>query len=589
MSGPNKLFARGESAVFLAIVAAVLVVLNVLSVGIFLRADLTERRLFSLSDGSQRVSSRLRDRMIIRAYFTEDLPPPFNATSRYVRDLLQEYAAASNGRIRLEFVDPTADPTAGENCERRPIEEPCASRDGVNKVAHQVIEREELSMKEGYRGIAFIYMGNTRQIAVVEDTAGLEYQITTILKDMTGERMPVGLLTGHEEPTAEQGHKLLAERAKTYSFRSVDLSGGDREVPREIRALIISGPTKELNERELRRIDQYLMRGGSVGIFTGNVNVDIEQAPNFTASEATHGLNRLLEGYGVRIGKNLVFDRQCVPLPARGPGGMPVLLPYPAWPVVAFNEQQSAHPVAFRLSQTVMPFASSLSRPRLRAAKNLKVTDLMRTSAESWLQSGSFELDPMQRWRPEGRSGPFTLAIAAEGRIPSAFANRPAASDSAESSETNDIEAPPRATKDARLLIVGSSGFGDDNILAFLARMQRSQTPSNLAFLLNAVDWLAQDADLVAVRAKEVEDPQVEAPRELRQQMQQANEQEENAQTRRQQREAQQRRTEAEAGWEAKKALYKWGNTFAWPLLFAIFGVVRWRLRVSRRANVKLD
>ncbi|MCC7539512.1 MAG: GldG family protein [Deltaproteobacteria bacterium] len=589
MSGTtqNKLFARGESAIFLVVVTAVLVVLNVLSIGIFYRADLTERRLFSLSDGSHRVASRLRDKMTIRAYFTEDLPPPFNATSRYVRDLLEEYAAASNGRIRLEFVDPTADPTAGENCDTRPITQPCASRDGVNKVAHQVIEREELSMKEGYRGIAFLYLGNTRQIAVVEDTAGLEYEITTILKEMTGERMPVGLLTGHDEPTTEQGHKLLAERAKTYSFRSVDLSGGDREVPREIRALIVSGPTKELNERELRRIDQYLMRGGSVGIFTGNVNVEIEQAPNFTAAEATHGLNRLLEGYGIRINKNLVFDRQCVPLPARGPGGMPVLLPYPAWPVVSFNEQQSAHPVAFRLPQVVMPFASVLSRPRLRASKSVRVTDLMRTTDESWVQSGSYELDPMQRWRPEGRGGPFTLAIAAEGRLRSAFAGRPAA-EGGESSESGNIEAPATATKDARLLVVGSSGFADDNILAFLSRMQRSQTPSNLALLLNAVDWLAQDADLVAVRAKEVEDPQVEAPRELRQQMQQANEQEENAQTRRQQREAQQRRTQAEAEWDAKKALYKWGNTFAWPLLFAIFGIVRWRLRLAQRASVKL-
>lgn len=578
MSSSKKLFARGESAVFVLVVAGVLIALNVLSVGLFARLDLTERRLFSLSDGSKRVAARLTDRMVIRAYFTEDLPPPFNATARYVRDVLQEYQAASNGRIQVEFIDPTDNPEA----QRR------AERDGINKVAHQVIEREELSVKEGYRGIAFAYKGNTRQIAVVQDTAGLEYEITTILKELTGDRLAVGLLTGHDEPTAEQGLKLLNERAKTYSFRSVDLSGGEREVPREIRALLVVGPTKEINERELRRIDQYLMRGGSVGIFTGSVKVDIETAPNFTGTAATHGLNRLLEGYGIRMGNNLAFDAQCVRLPARGPGGFPVLLPYPAWPVISFNEQQSAHPTAFRLPQIVMPFASTLSRPRLRPGKNIRVTDLMRTTEQSWLQTGTYELDPSQRWAPGGRTGPFTLAIAADGRLPSAFAGHPSSSSSDGDSGGGDIQAPERAERDARLLVVGSAGFSDDAVIGFLSRMQRSETPSNLAFLLNSVDWLAQDADLVAVRAKEVEDPEIEVPRELQQQMEQAGRQEENAQTRREQRQAQERRKEAEAAWNAKKDLYKWGNMLAWPLLFAVIGIVRWRLRLARRASIRL-
>ena len=43
-----------------------------------------------LAEGSERLASSLDDRMEITAYFTEDLPAPFNATARQVRDLLDE-------------------------------------------------------------------------------------------------------------------------------------------------------------------------------------------------------------------------------------------------------------------------------------------------------------------------------------------------------------------------------------------------------------------------------------------------------------------------------------------------------------------
>ena len=88
-----------ESLAFIGVMAAILVVLNLLGIFVFGRVDVTEKRLFSLSDGSKRLVQGLPEELEITAYFTKDLPPPFNATERYVRevDLSRLHQALASG------------------------------------------------------------------------------------------------------------------------------------------------------------------------------------------------------------------------------------------------------------------------------------------------------------------------------------------------------------------------------------------------------------------------------------------------------------------------------------------------------------
>src|SRR5437763_12803577 len=90
--------AATESLAFMGAVGVCLVLLNVLGIYFFGRVDVTGDSLFSLSKGSKDVVAKLDDTLEITAYFTKDLPPPFNATERYVRDILDEYQAASHGK-----------------------------------------------------------------------------------------------------------------------------------------------------------------------------------------------------------------------------------------------------------------------------------------------------------------------------------------------------------------------------------------------------------------------------------------------------------------------------------------------------------
>src|SRR5690606_32282234 len=148
------------------------------------RFDCTRSGIFSLSEGSRELARSLEDRMEIVAYFSANLPPPHNATERYVRDLLAEYAAASNGNVHVTVVSPETD------AERRRAES-----DGVRLVAQRIFANDSVSVVEGYRGIALKYLGQTESIPVVESTTGLEYRITMAMKELTGEKEKIGFLS----------------------------------------------------------------------------------------------------------------------------------------------------------------------------------------------------------------------------------------------------------------------------------------------------------------------------------------------------------------------------------------------------------
>jgi len=65
---------------------------------------------------------------------------------------------------------------------------------------------------------------------------------------------------------------------------------------------------KDVSEKELRRIDQFLMKGKSLAVFASAVNVKASDA-TMNASLSTHGLDKLLDGYGITLNKDVVLDR----------------------------------------------------------------------------------------------------------------------------------------------------------------------------------------------------------------------------------------------------------------------------------------
>src|SRR2546428_14148683 len=79
------------------------------------RIDLTQGRLFTLSEGTRAVLSKLESPVKIRLYFTQadaGVPLPIKAYGRRVEDLLAEFRQAGLGNVLLEKLDPPADSDA---------------------------------------------------------------------------------------------------------------------------------------------------------------------------------------------------------------------------------------------------------------------------------------------------------------------------------------------------------------------------------------------------------------------------------------------------------------------------------------------
>ena len=563
-SKSQKKVAR-ESISFLLIVGAILVVLNVLSAYFAPpRIDLTHNNLFSLADGSKDVVQNLDDRLEITAYFTKELPPPFNATERQVRDLLQEYKAASDGKVRISFVDVGED--EGESAARA---------DGVQKVAHQNIEQDQVSVIEGYRGLVLKFLGEKKTIPVVQNTQGLEYTLTTAIKELTGKKKPIGIVKGHEGPSIAKGLTRLAEILPTYEVKEIDAA---EEIDQNLAAVLIVGPQSAFSQTELQRIDQYVMRGGSLGVFGGSLNIDLNGP---TSSAVDTGLNELLKGWGVELGSELIADWQCGRAPMRGAMGIQVMVPYPAIPVIQLDAAQREHPAMFRLASPMMPFTSSVKITD--APEGVKIATLANSSENSWAIDGdSVSLQPRdpRQWVMSRNLGPFPLAVAVSGTLPSAFGG-------ISSPEGQNIDTPAKAEQPVRVLVIGASSFLRDEFLPPKPPNGEVQLSAGISLALNAIDWLASDSDLIAIRAKTIEEPALDIPEQVvsaenaaRAAAEGGDEQGvQNALT---------ERKGAIKSWDSKKSAYRWLNTLGIPALFALYGIIRWRRRLNMKKTLTI-
>jgi ABC-2 type transport system permease protein len=589
MAQNNKARASGQSATFLLLLGGIFVLLNVLGVFVNVRSDWTDRELFSLSNGSKRLVSTLSDRMEITAYFSPDLPPPHNATERYVRDLLTEYKDASKGNVALRFVHPSKDE-----------EKQAAERDGVKRVQDQKLESDSFSVYEGFRGVAFKYKGDTRAIPAISNTDGLEYEITQIIKELAGEKVKIGVVGGHNPDPAPDPMQMQMGMQKpkggvkmdaikgylpTYEVQEVKL---DKEVSTDLKALLVVQPESAFTETELRYLNQFVMKGGSLAVMGGYVQVDMN-GQNPTGKPVDSGLNKLLEKWGVTmIPGAMVADAQCGRARMPTNFGIPIAVPYPPAPVVTFEDKQREHPVLFRLDQVPMPYITPLAlNDALKGDNEVKRTVLAQSTKYSWAMRGEpIDLKARERWEVPKERESFVLGVAFEGKLPTAFGEEAVSSAEGGDEGASAIKAPARAEKPVHVLVFGTGYFLRDEFMP-PSQGQRVVPGGAAALALNAIDWLAQDSDLIAIRAKSVEDPSLEVPQKvkeaeatIREAIGEQNEDKADA--------AFKERKDSMAAWDSKKTTYRWANTLGLPLAFAVFGIIRWRVRKATRANLKL-
>jgi gliding-associated putative ABC transporter substrate-binding component GldG len=536
---------RNQTIFFIVGVAIILVLVNLLSLKGFFRLDLTRDKKFTLSQASIDTVRSLKDTITVSAYFTENLPPPYAQHARYVRDLLEEYLAASSGHFAFLFLDPAASETQEDKALKkemkrdifgRLIREPTSvetelSELGLQPVEIRVIEDDQQQTKRAYMGIVIRYQEKHEVIPVVQNLSDLEKDMTSLMRKLTRIREPkLGLIKDAMGPQIE---KLSQQLRQNMAIVPVDLKQ-DGEISDDIDALLVVGPGEHFGDHGALKIDHFLRKGKNAAILVDRFNVDprtFQQQPVGPSSK-THEVLDLVKGYGIEIEPSLVADASCASLNMQeNRAGFMFSLPikYPFVPELMNLSSES--PITKGLSGVILPFVSKLT---ITPKEGFPINVLAKSSKVSWLEKEPLDLNPRRNWGDANiqPDGPHALVAEARGVLPAFDAN----SAHKESTEAKPLE--------SRLVVVGTSAFLWDDFLS----------PANMVFALNIVDYLLADSALLTMRAREF----TEAP------------------------------LDAELS-DGVRQTVKFANIIGVPFLLVLYGLIRWRLREARRRSLKIS
>jgi gliding-associated putative ABC transporter substrate-binding component GldG len=523
----------------IAFTVAALVLLNLVATRVVGRLDLTEDKVYTLSPASRAMVRALPDYLTIKAYLSSDLPPELAALRRYARDLLAEYREAAGGHLRFEVYDPDGDEALEDQ----------ASRCGVAKVAVQVRRGDKAEVGRHYLGLCLHYNGRSRPLSQISQAAGLEYQITGLIKSLTQKKRKVAFSTGHGERDLGQDYSFV-KRALQMELDVVTLNPSENPITDDVDLLVVAGPRRPLEDRALREIDAFLMKGnGALFLLDGMEPVPAGDAAAGGDRRAGRpidtGLDPLLERYGFRVGRDLVFDAPGAAGPV-GPDEQELYANLPAFVAARPDAAASSLPILTGVPALAFPFASSvaLAGPLAAGAPRGQLWRLAQTSADAWRQLDVFSLGaptPAPPRAARDAAAPFALAYAYLGILTSAYA--------AEGRQGMAAAARTESRRPVHLVVVGDSDFVSDRYMRALRALPVYAGGAEM--LLNSVSWTLEEEALVSLRASVL------------------------------------RARPIDAG-SLQATTVTWANAVGVPALFCAAGLVRWRWRRAARQRQTL-
>lgn len=399
-----------------------------------LRVDLTENRLYTLSEGSRDIISGLSEPVTLKLFYSQTaaLKGPesmrlYNNYYAYIRDLLKEYAKLSGGKIRLEFVDP------------RPDSEAAAEAVRYGLPSEPVTNEERF-----FFGLVLLTeFGQEKTIPFFAlDRQGLlEYDISrTIYNATQRNRKRVGVLTSLDlfgSTASPYMAKMLRMQGKKtpgawnligqlqQDYRLVPLPS-DVEKIEDVDALLIVHP-ENLHERALYAIDHYVMKGGKLIVFVDpyfTADATSEEAAPGAASRGKQpsGFSRLLGAWGLEMVPDaVVADPNLGSMVQFSEGERNrKLITLLSLSGSALNRNE---PITAKLDDVKMLNAGCL---KVREVRNIRArTLLLTTDSANLLKTEGLDLgqpDPealMQKFK-SGRE-PLILATKLTGRFDTAF------------------------------------------------------------------------------------------------------------------------------------------------------------------------
>ncbi len=505
-NGKKANWGWGTGVAALVVALCIVVAFNVILRGINARWDMTQEKLYRLSDGTGNILRDLDEPVSLMFFFSRqsETPPMLTMWARRVEDLLDEYKRSGGAMIDVSTFDP------------RPDSE-------IEDMAHKYgLPGQPMGHGRLYMGLV-ISTGDRHEIIPFLDPRQehlMEYNITRLIARVARPSKPVvGVISslpvlGDQRPPYPMPNMpppapawfAFRDLRKDYDVRDIALPTS--RIDADVDALIVVHP-KNLNDTTLFAIDQFLLAGGSLMVFVDPLSlVEAETSPaepHMRMRPKSSDLPRLFEAWGVEYSSSKVVADLDAVSRLQGPDGIEESL---VWLSLRQAHMNSDDILTAQIGSIMMPFAGAF---KIDASADVEVTTLISSSETSALidaMTAQFGGDGIRRQFVSGMT-PLTLAARMHGRFRTAFPEgRPKAADK----ETEDIArltgADPlkESAAPGTVILVASADMLFDPFCVREVNMfgHRGHTPmnDNLALFAGMVEQVAGGPALAGVRTR---------------------------------------------------------------------------------------
>jgi ABC-2 type transport system permease protein len=455
-----------------------------------LALDWTAEREFTLDAGTRNILRNLPEGVTATFYWSAGeatVPVTIKSHARRIRNLLDNMALNSRGRLRIAEIDPQPD-----------------SDEELQAVANGVRRIPMSSGDQFYLGLTVAYgkrVGNIPYFDLARDRF-LEYDIALALNGLARTATPkIGvispLLPSSAAVDQREGMSFMAELKRSYDIAVIPYF--KPEIPPGLNALIIVDASV-LRREMLYAIDQFVMNGGSLVVMV-DPYVRFNRGSNVlnpSPSEEINDISDLLAKWGARY----VSDAVVGDLRAASPvaDSQETRLNFPFWMRIRKAGLGQAHPVSASLHEVFMvdPGSLEITSPD-------RVEALVSTSPESGTQprNGYGRRQPRElaaSFAPDGKVRNIALAIRAP--FDSAFAAAPSPADTATPSPKHLAHSSGQPTV---FVVADVDWIFDPFALQRVDLGSRTVVRplnDNLTFLLNLVEYAAGESNLVRIRSR---------------------------------------------------------------------------------------
>ena len=459
------------------------------------RLDLTGNKIYTLSDGSREILESIDEPVNLYFFFSEKSSEDLTSLRVYatrVREMLEEYELAANGKINLSVVDPEPFSEAEDQ----------AAEFGLQGIPVSTAG-EEL-----YFGLAATNALDDQEVIPFfqpDKEEFLEYEISKLIQSLSVVEKPVvGVLSSLEV----QGNMnmqtyqmtppwmVVDQLMQLFSVQTINPEG---TIPAEIDILLLIHP-KQLSEAMLFSIDQFVMGGGRLLAFIdplAETDRPVQANPMMPAppSIQVSTLNQLTEAWGVTMRSDVILGDSQTALAVGGADGTPVRH-------LAILGMEGDN---FSRDDIV---TSSLENINLSTAGILDVAEDASVQVEPLISSSTFAMpmealqfqflsdpnDLLQGFKPTGES--YLVAARLSGSAPSAFPEGLEESEGTVLTETDNLN----------VILVADTDILSDRmwvqVQEFFGQRIASPWANNGDMVINALDNLSGGASLISIRSR---------------------------------------------------------------------------------------